>query len=129
MRILLDTQIFLWLQAEPDRLSPRTLTLLADRGNALFLSAASAWEIAIKYALGRLDLPQSPGRYVPRRMTDSGILGLPIELAHALRIEALPPHHRDPFDRMLVAQAQIERMPLLSADPQFAAYDVRLLPL
>jgi len=129
MRILLDTQVFLWLQAEPERLSRRTLGLLADRGNALFLSSASAWEIAIKHALGKLRLPQSPGQYVPRRMAQSGILGLPIQLSHALRIEALPPHHREPFDRMLVAQAQIERMSLLSADPQLAAYDVRLLPM
>jgi PIN domain nuclease of toxin-antitoxin system len=127
MKILLDTQAFLWLQTEPERFSGRTLSLLTDRANDLFFSAASAWEIAIKYALGKLDLPTSPAHYLPRRMSQSGILGLPVQHAHALRAGALPQHHRDPFDRMLVAQAQIERMPLLSADPLLAAYEVRML--
>lgn len=127
MKILLDTQVFLWLQAEPEKLSSRTLALLADPANALHLSAASAWEIAIKFALGKLPLPSAPHQYVPSRMATSGLLPLPVAQAHALRAGALPPHHRDPFDRVLVAQAQLEKMALLTADVQLEAYDVRIL--
>jgi len=127
MRILLDTQIFLWLQAEPERFSPGTLSMLSDRANQLFLSAASAWEIAIKSALGKLELPAPPFQYVPRRMAQSGIAAMPVQIAHALRAGLLPLHHRDPFDRMLVAQALVERMPLMSVDPRLSPYGVRLL--
>jgi PIN domain nuclease of toxin-antitoxin system len=129
MKILLDTQAFLWLQVEPERFSARTMALLTDRANSLLLSAASAWEISIKYGLGKLPLPTSPESYVPRRMTSSGITGLPVAHSHALRAGALPRHHRDPFDRLLIAQAQIERLSFLTADIQLRSYEVRLLPL
>jgi len=102
MRFLLDTQCWLWMQAEPDRFSPETRKLLLDPSNELFLSAASSWEIAIKYALGKLPLPEPPSTYVPSRMQSSGVIGLAIEHAHALHVESLPSHHRDPFDRLLV---------------------------
>ena len=127
MRILLDTQCWLWLQADPERLSERTLSLLADPENEIFLSSASAWEIAIKYALGKLPLPTAPWQYVPTRMALTGTTGLPVQMTHALRVAKLPPHHRDPFDRLLVAQAQLEKMSLLTSDTQLSAYDVRLL--
>ncbi len=127
MRILLDTQVFLWLKAEPERLSKTTLEQLSDEANEVLLSAASAWEIGIKCALGKLTLPGAPSIYVPRRMAQSKIAGLPITHPHALRAGELPPHHRDPFDRLLVAQAQIERLALLTADAQLHAYDVRTL--
>ena len=94
---------------------------------ALF-SAASGWEIAIKYALGKLPLPEPPDQYVPDRMQSSGVDALPIRMEHALRVAQLPAHHRDPFDRLLIAQAQIERVPLLTADSQLSLYDVALLP-
>lgn len=127
MKVLLDTQCWLWLQSTPERLSERVRDRLADEENALFLSAASAWEIAIKYALGKLPLPRAPAQYVPSRMQRSGTASLPVSQEHALRVAGLPPHHHDPFDRLLVAQAQIEGTWLLTADPQLARYDVKLL--
>jgi PIN domain nuclease of toxin-antitoxin system len=126
VRFLVDTHCWLWLQTTPERLSSDLLTLLADPANDLFLSAASSWEIAIKYALGKLPLPEPPSRYVPRRMTASGSRGLAVEHAHCLRVADLPMHHRDPFDRLLVAQAQIDKLTLVTVDPQFEAYDVQL---
>lgn len=126
MRFLVDTHCWLWLQASPERLAVRVLSLLEDPANDLFLSAASSWEIAIKYALGKLPLPEPPSRYVPRRMTASGSRGLAIEHAHTLRVAELPLHHRDPFDRLLVAQAQIEKLVLVTIDRQFQSYDVRI---
>jgi len=81
-----------------------------------------------KYALGKLPLPSPPAQYVPDRMQSSGVDALPVRPKHALRVAALPPHHRDPFDRLLVAQAQIERLPLLTADTQLSQYELELLP-
>jgi len=126
VKFLIDTHCWLWLQASPERLSPEVLSLLENPGNDLFLSAASSWEIAIKCALGKLPLPEPPARYVPRRMTASGSRGLAVEHAHTLRVAELPPHHRDPFDRLLVAQAQIEKLVLVTVDRQFERYDVEL---
>jgi PIN domain nuclease of toxin-antitoxin system len=126
VRILLDTHIFLWLQTEPERLG-RHLPLVEDQRNELLLSAASSWEIAIKYAIGRLPLPESPERYVPDRMRAIGARGLPVEHSHALAVAALPPLHGDPFDRLLVAQAGLLDVPILSADTTVAAYPVRTI--
>jgi PIN domain nuclease of toxin-antitoxin system len=112
------------MAAVPERLSPRARVLVESVDNELFLSAASAWGIAIKHALGKLHLPEPPDRYVPSRMSALRIIPLPIEHAHALRVATLPSHHRDPFDRLLVAQAQVERLPILTADTIFARYDV-----
>ena len=127
MRVLLDTQCWLWMAAAPDRLSPRARALVETTDHELLLSAASAWEIAIKHALGKLTLPEPPERYVPSRAAALRTLPLAIEHDHALRVAALPPHHRDPFDRLLVAQAQIEDVPILTADPVFARYDVSVI--
>ena len=124
MRILLDTHCWLWLQVEPERLRDTSLELVENRGNELLLSAASSWEIAVKHALGRLPLPEPPATYVPSRMASSGVAGLPVEHIHALRVAELPPLHRDPFDRLLVAQAREEKLTLLTADPRILAYDV-----
>jgi PIN domain nuclease of toxin-antitoxin system len=115
------------MQAEPDRFSPEARKLLLDPGNELFLSAASSWEIAIKYALGKLPLPEPPSTYVPSRLQSSGVIGLAIEHAHALHVERLPPHHRDPFDRLLVAQAQLEELPIMTADRALASYSVTIV--
>jgi len=128
VRVLLDTQCWLWMQAEPDRFRSETRKLLLDPSNELFLSAASSWEIAIKYALGKLPLPEPPSTYVPSRMQSSGVIGLAIEHAHALHVESLPPHHRDPFDRLLVAQAQLEALPIMTADHVLASYSVTIVP-
>jgi PIN domain nuclease of toxin-antitoxin system len=124
VRILLDTQCWLWMSLSPKRLSPRGRRLVEDQKNILYLSAASAWEIAIKHALGKLRLPEPPVSYVPARVNALGVQSLPIEHAHAVHVATLPPHHRDPFDRILVAQAQLDDLPILTADPLIAAYDV-----
>jgi PIN domain nuclease of toxin-antitoxin system len=115
------------MAAAPERLSARARSLVASTEHELFLSAASAWEIAIKHALGKLTLPEPPQKYVPARLDALRTSSLPIDHDHALRVAALPPHHRDPFDRMLVAQAQLENLPLLTADPIFGRYDVTVI--
>ena len=127
MRILLDTQCWLWMVAFPERLSAEARTVIETTEHELFLSAASAWEIAIKHALGKLQLPDPPERFVMTRMTRLRTLPLAIEHAHALRVAVLPPHHRDPFDRLLVAQAQLEQLPILTNDPLFHRYDVETI--
>lgn len=127
MRILLDTQVWLWMQSAPARLGPRALAVVVDPENDLLLSAASSWEIAIKHALGKLRLPAPPPEYVPSRMQASGTNALPITHAHALQVASLPAHHRDPFDRLLVAQAQVESLPVLTADPQIGRYAVEAI--
>ncbi len=127
MRVLYDTQAWLWTHVDPDRLSPAALDLIQDPAIELFLSAASAWEITIKHALGRLPLPDPPLLYVPSRMARSDTRALVVTHEHALRVSALPPHHRDPFDRILVAQCQSEGLRLLTADPQLRAYDIDLI--
>ena len=101
---------------------------MQDAGNELLLSAASSWEIAVKYALGKLPLPVPPLEYVPSRMAATRVVGLAVEHAHALQVSVLAAHHRDPFDRLLVAQAIVERIPILTADAQLAAYDVEREP-
>jgi len=126
VRFLLDTHVFLWLLAEPERLSGQ-IGLLEDPANELFLSAASSWEIAIKSNLGRLDLPDDPRTYVPDSMRAIGVDPLSVEHSHALAVCDLPPHHRDPFDRLLVAQGRALRLPIVTADPQMALYDVETL--
>ena len=127
MRILLDTQVWLWMLMSPDRLSDRGRSRVEDPATDLLLSAASTWEIAIKAALGKLDLPGPPEVVVPDMMDESQVTALPILLSHTLRVAALPRHHRDPFDRLLVAQAQLEGVPILTADARIRAYDVEVL--
>ena len=127
MRLLLDTHVWLWTLVSPSRLSPQALDRLGDPDNELYLSAASTWEMAIKYGLGKLSLPEPPRQFVPQRLDRDGVIALPVEHAHTLAVAELPPHHDDPFDRLLIAQAQLERMTLVSADPFVARYEVDLL--
>ncbi len=127
MKLLLDTHVWLWMQTDPDRIRPEVRDRIADLRNEVLLSAASGWEIAIKYALGRLRLPIDPASYVPSRMARSGTNGLPVQHNHALAVATLPLHHRDPFDRLLIAQAMLDRATLVTADAQIAQYDVQLL--
>jgi len=127
MRVLLDTHCWLWMLVTPERFSESTRGMLESSKHELFLSSASSWEIAIKYALGKLPLPESPRQYVPDRMLASGVTGLPVEHRHSLLVADLPSHHRDPFDRLLVAQAMVESMPILTADPQLRLYDVETI--
>lgn len=127
MTILLDTHVWLWLLMEPDRLSPAATSLLETTANELLLSAASAWEIAIKHAAGKLKLPETPERYLPDRMQRTNVFPLHITHQHATRAGGLPLLHRDPFDRLLIAQADLEDLPIMTADPRFAAYGIRVL--
>lgn len=127
MSYLLDTAVWLWSVFEPERLSPKAQEIFADRAQEVWLSAASAWEIAIKFASGKLQLPEAPTSYVPRRMTEQGIRPLAVSHMHALAVSQLPHHHRDPFDRMLVAQANLENMILMSSDRIFERYSVQVL--
>ena len=113
--------------ASPDRLSNSARAVLVSPEHQLFLSAVSSWEIAIKYALGKLKLPKAPSELVPALMERTGVRGLPIEHAHALAVWSLPPHHRDPFDRLLVAQATVERLTILTSDREIGRYDVEVV--
>lgn len=124
MRVLLDTQSWLWMQVSPERLNEKALALVDDPDVRLLLSAASSWEISIKYALGKLPLPLPPAEYVPDRLRTSGVSGIPITHRHTLHVARLPPHHRDPFDRVLIAQAQLDDLTILTADRVFDQYDV-----
>lgn len=128
MRVLLDTQCWLWMVGATDRLSEDALTILGDSTNELLLSAASAWEITIKHAIGKLDLSGDPAEVVPEWMARSAVTPLEIQHSHALHVASLPLHHADPFDRLLIAQARLEGVPVLTADPAFGDYDVEVLP-
>lgn len=128
MKLLLDTQCWLWWFAQPERLSEEAITQIADETNELWLSVASIWEIGIKFAIAKLPLPEPPDKYISSRMGQLGVRSLEITATHALRAASLPLHHRDPFDRMLIAQAQLEDLTLVSADAIFRQYnDVAIL--
>ena len=121
MKLLLDTHLLLWAAGDPGSMSPVALALIEDAGNELFFSAASLWEISIKHGLGRVDFQADP-RVLRRALLDNGYSELPIISEHAVAIEGLPPIHKDPFDRMLVAQATVEGITLLTADALLAQY-------
>jgi PIN domain nuclease of toxin-antitoxin system len=125
VRFLLDTQIFLRIFLHPKKIGPKLWKCLRDSENGLYFSAASAWEIAIKVRIGKMKLPNSPALYVSRRARESNILSLPISQEHALAVAELPMEHADPFDRILVAQAQLESLTLITSDPIFQRYDVK----
>lgn len=116
MKLLVDTQCWLWWFAQPERLSEEAIAHIADEANELWFSVASVWEIGIKVAIGKLPLPEPIDRYISSRMVQLGTQSLEITATHALQAAALPLHHRDPFDRMLIAQAQSGNMTLVSAD-------------
>jgi PIN domain nuclease of toxin-antitoxin system len=126
VRLLLDTHVFLWLNTQPERLGDQ-LSLIEDRRSEILFSAVGSWEIAIKHALGRLPLPEPPEHYVPSRMRAIGATGLAVEHSHALAIASLPSLHRDPLDRLLVAQSMLLDVPILTADPILARYPIQAL--
>jgi PIN domain nuclease of toxin-antitoxin system len=121
MKLLLDTQILLWAAGQPARLSPAARKLLSDPQNDLLFSTASLWEIAIKSTLGRDDFRVEP-RVLRRGLIDNGYTELPVTSQHAVSIDALPPLHKDPFDRLLLAQALTEGVTLVTTDTQLARY-------
>lgn len=127
MRFLLDTHSFLWFFLAPNKLTAPARNALSDDDNEIYLSAISAWEIGLKHSLGKLDLPEQPEIYVPARMSYANIKPLSVSFSHALRVHLLPPIHKDPFDRLLIAQAQAESLTMISADRVFAGYPVALL--
>jgi PIN domain nuclease of toxin-antitoxin system len=127
MNLLIDTQTFLWWASGSDRLSPRASGLIADPSSRVLVSVASAWEIALKASAGRLELEAPAEDYVPGRLRRHGFEALPVGLDHALRAEALPRHHADPFDRLIVAQGQLEGLPIVTADPRLGLYDVEVI--
>lgn len=124
MRHLLDTHTLLWAMEDHPRLSPRARALLVAPEDAILMSVASAWEMAIKQSLGKLRLSAPVAQVVPERLIANGITLLPIHLTHIGKLETLPFHHRDPFDRMLAAQALAEGLAIVSADEAFDAYGV-----
>jgi len=127
MAYLLDTSVFLSAIIAPDRLNRHAQELLAQQSETLFLSGGSSWEIGIKYALGRLGLPDAPTRWVPASMRRLGVHPLDITHRHALAVAELPNHHQDPFDRILVAQAKSEGLILLTTDRVFQKYPIKVL--
>lgn len=127
MRYLLDTNIFIWSLADRAKLNDRAIKLLSSTASQVYLSVASTWELTIKYSLHKLIFPNAPGDFVPRTMGEFGYLSLEIQHAHAIEAAQLPYFHRDPFDRMLIAQARTEDMVLLTADDTLSRYDVQIL--
>jgi PIN domain nuclease of toxin-antitoxin system len=128
LKVLLDTHAFLWWVNDDRHLSRRARRIIGDGSNEVYFSAVSGWEIAIKVRLGRLCIAgNDPEAFVAQQVTINKLRVLPIHLSHALKTYSLPDHHRDPFDRLLVAQSTIEALPLLSADQRLAEYRVRLI--
>jgi PIN domain nuclease of toxin-antitoxin system len=127
MKYLLDTMVWLWSVGPTDRIGEKGLEILSAVDEEIYLSAASMWEIAIKTRNGKIDLPDLPGRYVPKRTSEQGIRSLPITQTHALKIYDLARHHGDPFDRMIIAQAQIEELTVLTSDREFEKYPIDIV--
>ena len=124
MPLLLDTHAFLWWAEDSPRLSKRARAAIGRPGDTCLLSLASCWEMAIKISLGRLKLSKSLDRFIAEQMAANGIQALAVQLPHAARVAVLPFHHRDPFDRLLAAQALVEDLSVVSADPVFRKYGV-----
>lgn len=123
MLFLLDTHVFLWWNADDPVLGPRARDAIADPDSIVFVSAATAWEIAVKRQSGKLDTPGDIAGWIRA----DGFDEIAIDIEHAVRSAELPRHHRDPFDRLLVAQAQIEELTLVTSDPEIVKYDVETL--
>lgn len=127
MRLLLDTHAFLWFITADAQLSSAAESAIRKPGNEAFLSTASVWEIAIKVSLGKLPIPLPLDTFIPAQLQLNRITLLPIELQHAFEVSRMALHHRDPFDRIIIAQAQVEDLDVVSADAMFDAYPVRRL--
>ena len=123
MKFLLDTHVFLWAITDESRLSARARTVMAS-GDSWF-SVASIWEVIVKVQAGRMSLPRPAGPFLTSELASSRVQILPITLDHVLRVETLDLHHRDPFDRILVAQSIEENLPVLTADPLLERYPIR----
>lgn len=127
MKALLDTHAFLWWITNDPRLTTRVLQFVRDPTHSIFLSAASGWEIAIKAGIGKLNLSDDLDAFIDEQVTLNHIDVLPVQMSHALFVRKLPGHHRDPFDRLLIAQSLIEGMPLVTVDPLIVRYPVQTI--
>ena len=127
MKLLLDTHVWLWWQLAPERLASSTKEAIGSLDNEVLLSAVSSWEMALKIAAGKLQLPRPLSEMVPESLLQDGFINLPIQPAHCYVLMELPMHHRDPFDRMLIAQALVEDCTLVTADRQIQFYSARIL--
>lgn len=127
MRLLLDTHIFLWSISDDDRLSAKARAAITDRSNTVLVSTASTWEIAMKWRAGKLELPLSPEEILSTGVARSNFTIVPMDFGHTLAAANLPSHHRDPFDRMLIAQAILENATLVTLDKKIKRYKVPIL--
>jgi PIN domain nuclease of toxin-antitoxin system len=129
VKLLLDTHVFLWYLAADPKLPPSFRSTIQDESNNVFVSAATVWEVVVKNAIGKLPLPEPPSKYLSRNRIVHGFASLPIDEETMVHLEALPPVHRDPFDRILLAQAIQHSLTIASVDSEFAGYGVSLLAL
>lgn len=127
MRLLLDTHAFLWAAGDPDQLRAQARAAIEDSANEVLVSAGVAWEVSIKAALGKLSVPADPAVWFPARVRSLGFQAIDISAAHALAAGALPDIHRDPFDRIMIAQAQIEGLTFVTRDPENHKYPINVL--
>lgn len=127
MKLLLDTHVFLWWVSDAPELSEAARAAIANPNNTCYVSVASGWEMAIKSSLGKLKLKKPVERFLTEQMQHNGFLLLNIDLHHVAKVENLPFHHRDPFDRLIVSQAKAERMTLITADQALSVYGIRCL--
>ena len=127
MKALLDTHTFLWWITDDPRLSSRARSIISDTENTLYLSAASSWEIAIKAVLGKIKLPANIAEFLFEQMSINAVEELPVRMNHALHVYNLPKHHRDPFDRLLISQAQLEKLPIITGDHFISRYNVEIV--
>lgn len=127
MRFLIDTHCWIWALLATERLNDEAKALLDDGENTAIFSTVSAAEIGVKVSIEKLQLPRAATEFVKSEVEEAGMRTLPLYMHHALRVAELPLHHRDPFDRLLVAQAQMEGLPLMTADPKLVAYDVEII--
>lgn len=127
MRLLLDTHVFLWWVSDAEALSPKARAAIGKSGSECYVSAASCWEMAIKSSLGKLTLAQPLERFIPEQLQRNDFRLLDMDFRHIAKTESLPFHHRDPFDRLLVTQALVEKMTLVSADATLSEYGIKRL--
>jgi PIN domain nuclease of toxin-antitoxin system len=127
VKYLLDTMVWLWSVGPSKMIGTAGLEIIASAEEEVYLSAASSWEIAIKTRLGKFQLPEPPGRYVPKRLAEQGIRSLSINQDHSLRVYDLPAHHADPFDRMIIVQAMVEQMTVLTSNREFEKYQIDVI--
>ncbi len=127
MNVLLDTHAFLWWVIDDSRLSDTARATIANPDNIIHLSVVSAWEIIIKERTGKLSLPEPPETYIPSRLASNQFASLTVQMQHVLQVASLPNHHRDPFDRLLIAQSQTEQIPILTVDPVISLYSVNTI--